>query len=332
VGRKARCQCISGKHHHPDLPTLPPAPAAPRRSQEAAAEALGRAERPPRALMSTTADYQSTMVRMFDRMGWRMRGCVEMWPPSAALHAFEAAIGWPGARASFDDPMLPAALPGARERLAAAAAPPGAWRRCACAAELAAAVASVRRRQAAWWRARGAEAAAGGGGGGGGGGLTLCDGFEDDLQWLPWTYDVIGVASDDARRLLGGRWEGGGGIWLLPAGWERGGGGGGGGGGAAAGGGGGEFDAVVVSAPSKLMRRHCGGVLASGPAAIEAGLARVAAGEPHFICFVDQGARYWGKPREAADRGAWPGLYAEVAGAAPSESFYVYDKPLAARL
>jgi hypothetical protein len=189
----------------------------------------------------------------------------------------------------------------------------------------------------------------------------------DAKDWVPWVYDVMGTRSAEAAELLASA-RAGEGVWLLPS--AGGGGGdsdesssgsseadggagsgsetggdaaadarsgsvssgssvssssGGGGGGS-----GGAWDAVLVVAHSKEFRRLAAGALAASPAAAAACLAAAAARGPHFVAFVDQGARYWGTPTEGGDAGAWPEVY-RLEGAAPTSSYYVFSKALAPR-
>jgi hypothetical protein len=264
-----------------------------------------------------------------------MHANVELWPQYSVLHDYEARIGWPAVQASAEEHgAMVDLIPGAAEALARAALPEGAWERCRDAERLAAAVEGVRRRQRAWWsghrRRRGqqqqerdedAEAAAAAG---------ELDQFKD---WLPWTYDVIGVGGVEAAEMLEDESCG---FWLLKAGAVDGVGDDDGGSGSNNSSGSAgteqkqqaddEFEAVVVLSHSKLFRRQCAGILAASPAHIAPCIARAAAAGPHFICFIDQGAHYWGPVEEGADRGAWPPLYRDVH--APSSSYYVYAKPM----
>ncbi|KIY92903.1 hypothetical protein MNEG_15060, partial [Monoraphidium neglectum] len=276
--------------------------------EAASAHAVAAGPSPAHTLYSTTGPEQAASIQIFKRLGWHLRGCVELWPPSSALGQFEKKIGWPATQASFDKTgSMVEMMPGAAELLARRAAPPGAWRRCEGVRELAAALESVRRRQRRWWRAHGAGKSAAAGDG---------DGGDAPLpDWLPWVYDVFGARSSDCKEIFDGSWAGAE-VWLLPA-------------GAAdaprAGEDNGEWDAVVLLAPSKLFRRQAMGAVVARPDLIAPCVARAAEGSPHFVCFIDQGARYWGAPAEGADTTAWPELYRHVA--APLFCYYVLNKP-----
>jgi hypothetical protein len=352
-------------------------------------------------LLSTTGPSQAASVRIFQRLGWRLDGCVEAWPPYPALYAFEAEIGWPGVQADREvHGSLLDRLPGAAGAVAAGGAGRAReWVRCRDAAQLATAVADVRLRQRAWWRARrrerrqagAAEEAAVAAADAAAAAAAAAaaeeeeeeeeeegmeEGGEAAKDWLPWVYDVMGTRSSEAAELLASG-HGADGVWLLPAAGCAGGGAGdagsvassgsssssrssssssraygeGGADEAAAGGGGSSsccsqhsipdgssqdggregatWDAVLVISPSKMFRRLAAGALVAGPGNVAACIARAAERGPHFVAFIDQGARYWGPPCEGGDRGAWPELY-HLEGSAPSSSYYVFSKPPAA--
>lgn len=318
-----------------------PRPASPRTAQESISAHAARGPAPVHALYSTTTPGQVESVRIFKRLRWQLQGCVEAWPPSPVLRRFEEQIGWPANQASFEATgSIVDLVPGAAEVLARAQAPPGAWQRCQSAAELEAAVASVRRRQRQWWREHGG----GDGGSGDGGGSEAGGSGALPKDWLPWAYDIISIGSDECREILEGRSPDGAEVWLLRAG-AVGGGGGTADAAAASGGAGrqapgqpmagrrdegtGEWDAVMVTANSKQFRRRAAGALVSGPRLVAACAARVAATSPHFLCFFDQGARYWGTPGEGLPRRALPGLYAASESSLPTSIYYVFAKPAA---
>lgn len=235
-------------------------------------------------------------------------------------------------------------VPGARELLERGARREGgAWQRCKSMEQLAEAVGCVRRQQRCWWgvhrRRRGGVGAAAGG----------CreeheereeDGGLGLKDWLPWVYDVMGVRGSECREMLDSSADSCG-IWLLRS------------GSCAAGSAPPtaadegasngscrfsvssdadaddvttEWDAVVVVGHSKLFRRMAAGVVVASPDHIAPCAALAASRGPHFMCFIDQGARYEGHPAEGADPAAWPELYR--ACAAPTSNFYVYVNPV----
>jgi len=318
------------------------------------------------ALVSTTIPQQAATIRIFDRQGWSMQGVVECWPPYSVLHEYEERVGWPAVQASLElhGPMLDL-VPRAGDVLSKAAVG-GWQRCRSVDQLAAAVQSVRRRQRVWWRDHRRLQqggslikdgssssedsdiAAAAGLDSTGDAGranqqrqkdTSAQRQLQDDkhTDWLPWVYDVLGVQGSEVAEMMADESCG---FWLLPAaavekngsstaatagnaaqpGLQSSSSGGSGSGGEEG------WGAVVVLAHSKKFRRLCAGVLAATPDHITPSIARVAAAGPHFMCFMDQGARYCGPVEEGADRAAWPELYTGCV--APSSSFYVYVKPL----